>query len=405
MSRTLRPLLACGAALATAGTLAACGADSVPGNAVARVGDVSIRKDTFNHWMRIAAIATAQQSDPTALQSGKTPDVAVPEPPDFTACIADKKKKAGKPARGQKAPTEPELKKQCKTEYDGLKDQVMQVLINGEWINSEAKKQNLDVTDAEVKKELDAQIAQAFPDRSQFTSYIKASGYTNADLLFQQRAQVQQQKLITKLQKGTDKVSNAQIQQFYNQNKARFAQAERRDLRVVLTKPADEDKAKAAKAALEDGDSWASVAKKYSIDEASKAQGGVLQGVTKGQQEKALDDAVFAAKKGQISGPVKTQFGWYVFEVTKVTPAEQQTVQQAAPQIRQQLVQTRQTKVVEDFAKAYQKRYTSMTHCRGGFVTTGCDGAPMTTSTAAAGAAGAAGSAGAGGAATPTPGR
>ena len=61
--------------------------------------------------------------------------------------------------------------------------------------------------------------------------------------------------------------------------------------------------------------SWKDVAKKYSIDEASKAQGGKLPGVAKGQQEKAFDDAVFAAKKGKLEGPVKTQFGWNVFEV------------------------------------------------------------------------------------------
>ena len=40
------------------------------------------------------------------------------------------------------------------------------------------------------------------------------------------------------------------------------------------------------------------MAKTYSIDEASKAQGGKLPAVAKGQQEKALDNAIFTAKKG-----------------------------------------------------------------------------------------------------------
>ena len=68
-------------------------------------------------------------------------------------------------------------------------------------------------------------------------------------------------------------------------------------------------------AELEDGKSFKEVAKKYSIDEASKSQGGKLPAVAKGQQEKALDEAVFKAKKGELTGPVKTQFGYYVFEV------------------------------------------------------------------------------------------
>ena len=40
------------------------------------------------------------------------------------------------------------------------------------------------------------------------------------------------------------------------------------------------------------------MAKKYSIDQASKAQGGKLLAVAKGQQEQALDKAVFGAKRG-----------------------------------------------------------------------------------------------------------
>ena len=97
-----------------------------------------------------------------------------------------------------------------------------------------------------------------------------------------------------------------------------------------------EDRAQAnqAKAALEDGDSFKQVAKQYWIDEASKAQGGKLPAVTEGQQEQAFDQAIFGAKKGELVGPVKTQFGWYVFEVNKVTPASQQTLEESKESIR-----------------------------------------------------------------------
>ena len=51
--------------------------------------------------------------------------------------------------------------------------------------------------------------------------------------------------------------------------------------------------------------------------------------VSKGQQEKALDEAVFKAEPGEVYGPVKTQFGYYVFEVDKVKKASQQSLEQA----------------------------------------------------------------------------
>ena len=54
-------------------------------------------------------------------------------------------------------------------------------------------------------------------------------------------------------------------------------------------------------------------------------QGNVLLWGILGVQK----EAVFAAKKGNVEGPVKTQFGWYVFEVEKITPASQQSLEEA----------------------------------------------------------------------------
>ncbi len=77
--------------------LAACGGDSVPGDAVVRVEDNSIKKTDFNHWLKVAAISSQGQLQPAT--GGKAPAVQIPEPPEFTACIANKKKTA--PKKGQ----------------------------------------------------------------------------------------------------------------------------------------------------------------------------------------------------------------------------------------------------------------------------------------------------------------
>jgi hypothetical protein len=56
--------LALGAFFVAAIVLAACGGSSIPGNSVAKVGDTSITKSDFNHWLRIAAISSQGQTDP-----------------------------------------------------------------------------------------------------------------------------------------------------------------------------------------------------------------------------------------------------------------------------------------------------------------------------------------------------
>jgi foldase protein PrsA len=112
------------------------------------------------------------------------------------------------------------------------------------------------------------------------------------------------------------------------------------------------------------------------VDQASKASGGKLPDVTPGQQEKSFDAAIFKAPKGRLVGPVKTQFGFYVFQVTSLTPASQQSLAQAKPTIKQLLAQQAQQKSLNDFVKKFQKKWKDQTNCRNGFVIQLCKNAP-----------------------------
>jgi foldase protein PrsA len=349
--------------------LAACGDEGVPGNAVAKVQDESIKRATFDHWMKIAAIGSAAQSGQKQATSAKVPDA-----PDFEQCVAQKRAAAGKPAKGQPKTTDAALKKQCQQTYDQLRDQVLQFLIRATWLDQEAGRQNVKVSDQDVQKSIDAIKKQQFPKAGDYEKYIRGVGLTNDDVLFQQRTQLLEQKITQKVTKGKDKVTDAQIQAYYNKNESRFATPERRNLLIVLTKT--EAQAKKAKAALASGQSWAAVAKRYSIDQQSKKQGGKLTGVAKGQQEKAFDTAAFAAKKSKVVGPVKTQFGWYVLQVTKITPAKQQSLADSKASIKQILSSQNQQTALKAFGEDYRKRYKDKTECRDGFVVQDCSNAP-----------------------------
>jgi foldase protein PrsA len=347
--------------------LAACGGDSVPGNAVVKIGSDPIKTSAFDHWLQVAA--TTQQQ-----QTGATGQAAVPKPPEFTACIAGKKKAAVKPAKGQPTPTDATYKAQCQTEYDALRDQTMQFLISSAWIEGESADRGVKVPDSQVKKDFDKQRQQSFPKDKDYLAFLKSSGYVQEDLLYRLKIQALSDKLRTKILEGTDKVTDAQIANYYNKNKIRFAVPEQRDLNIVLTKT--EDQAKKAKAALDSGQSFKTVASKYSIDQATKAQGGKLAGVPKGQQEKSLDAATFKAPKGKIEGPVKTQFGYYVFQVTKITPGKQQPLSTSKASIKQLLVSQKQQTTLDTFVKDFQKKWKDRTTCQKGYQTAECSNPP-----------------------------
>jgi foldase protein PrsA len=373
-SRTLTTklaALACAVALPAA-AVAGCG--GVPGNAVATVDGTAIEKSSFDHWMTVAARSGGQQA------------AQIPQPPDFKACIANKRKTLPKPAKGQPNVSDTQLKTQCKQEYEALRDQVLQLLISFQWIEGEAKDLGIQVSEKDVQKQFETQKKASFPKDADFNKFLKDSGQSLQDIMLRVRLDVLSNKIREKVTKGKDKVSDAEISKYYDANKQRFAQPERRDLLVVLTKT--KAKADQARTAIAGGQSWKSVSKKFSIDQASKAQGGKLAAVAKGQQEKALDDAVFKATKNALTGPVKTQFGYYVFKVTKVTPASQQSLTEAKTTIKQLLASQAQQKSLDTFVKGFRKKWKDKTECRESYTTQDCKNAPKpkATPTAAPGA-------------------
>ena len=354
--------------LLAAAVVAGCGGgDSIPGNSVATVNGAEITKDSYDHWLAIAA------------KSGGQPDGAVPDSPEFTDCIASKRKTLPKPAAGQPTTTDDQLKTQCETEYKALRDQVLQLLVSFEWIEGEAKEQGVEVSDEEIQKQFDEQKKASFPKDADYAKFLKQSGQSEKDILMRVKLDLLSNKIREKVTKDLDKVSDADIAKYYNENKSRFAQPERRDLLVVLTKT--EAKANEAKGAIQGGQDFAAAAKKYSIDPSSKAQGGKLPAVAKGQQESAFDKAIFAAKKGALTGPVKTQFGFYVFKVTKVTAASQQTEKQATATIKQLLASQNQQKALDKFVKDFTKKWKAKTDCKKDYRTTDCSNGPKPTPT------------------------
>ena len=362
MNYAIKSLLSAAFLTVGAAAMIGCGgSDSVPSGSVATVGDEEITQEEFDKWLGTAVSGQAQGGE-----------AVVPDPPQFTKCVAAKKD-APVP-KGQDKPSDAALKKQCQQEYDTLKREVMLFLIQAEWVEQEAEEQGVEVSDASVKKSFEDQKKQAFPTDKAYNEFIKTSGMTEEDILFRVKLNELQQKLTQKVTEDATKVTDADIEEYYEKNKRRFAQPERRDLRVVLTKT--EAKAEQARSALNDGESWKQVVKEYSIDEASKAQAGLLPAVAKGQQDKALDDAVFDAKKGELEGPVKTQFGWYVFEVEKITPAEQQSLEQSKDTIKNLLRSERQQKALDEFVKEFREDYREQTECAEDYRIEECSNAP-----------------------------
>jgi foldase protein PrsA len=361
------PIAALGAVLLAGGALAACGG-GIPGNAVVSVNGNPITTSTFNHWMAVAAGSSA-----AAGASGQTSKPVVPDPPTYKACVAHLEATAPKPAQGQKKPTPATLKAQCEQQYTVLKQQVLGFLISANWVIGEAEKQGVKVSDNEVKKQFAQIKSQQFPQEAQFQKFLKSSGQTVSDLLLRVKLDMLSQKIQQKVTKNAGKKpSQKEIKSYYEQHKSQYGQPERRNVLIVLTKT--QAQAEAAKKEIQSGKSFSSVAKKVSIDPVSKVAGGSLPGVVKGQEQKSLDEAVFKAQLNVLGGPVKTPFGYYLYEVKKTLPANQQALSSVQSSIQQQITAQNQQKALSEFVKKFRKKWEGQTECRAEYSVKDCKG-------------------------------
>src|SRR5438477_2769682 len=155
-------------------------------------------------------------------------------------------------------------------------------------------------------------------------------------------------------------VTPEEVKAQYAANIKQYTQDEQRQASHILiaVKPdaSDADKAAAKKKADDlaaqvkaSPAKFADLAKKYSEDPGSAAQGGDLGSNPRGTMVKAFDDAVFAMKPGEIVGPVQSEFGWHVIKLQGVTPAKTLAFDETRGQIEADL---KRQKVSQKFASS-----------------------------------------------------
>jgi foldase protein PrsA len=363
--KSRRSLLALGAFFALAAGIAGCGS-GVPGNSVADVAGNPITLQAFDHWMYVAAKGNASQTGGTA------PVIVPTDPPSFNGCIAQARKQIPSVSRQSNS----QLRAACSQLFTSLSGQVMDFLIRGYWYQADAARQKIKVSSSQVQAEFNRERLAQFPTSSAFQTFLSQSGFTLQDLLFRVRLNLTYKALINK---HVRPISSADIATYYASHQSQFGTPETRNLRIVLTKTASQ--ANAAKAALASGQSWDAVAKKYSIDPATKNHGGAMSNVSQGSTDQALQQAAFSASLNKVTGPVHGQFGYYIVEVTKIVRGTQRSLAQETGFIRQTLLAEQQTAAQSAVDSTARKHWQAQTKCRGGYSVAVCSGykAPKTT--------------------------
>jgi len=138
-------------------------------------------------------------------------------------------------------------------------------------------------------------------------------------------------------------VTEEGLRQYYEQvAPERFVDAERRRARHILIDASKDDAAAKKKAEelfakAKAGGDFAALAAANSDDPGSKAQGGELGWATKESFVAPFADALFAMQKGEVRGPVKTQFGYHIIKIDDRRTAPPPALEELSDQIREEL--------------------------------------------------------------------
>ncbi len=123
-------------------------------------------------------------------------------------------------------------------------------------------------------------------------------------------------------------VTEEGLQAYWQEHQDEFKAPEERQVRhILISVPKDADqaaqaqaleKAKKIREQLKNGADFAELAKQYSQDPGSREQGGDLGWITRGIMVKPFEEAAFKLAKGEISEPVRTQYGYHIIQVTGI---------------------------------------------------------------------------------------
>jgi parvulin-like peptidyl-prolyl isomerase len=242
-------------------------------------------------------------------------------------------------------------------EYEQLKGQAITYLIQRAEYAQEADAMGIKISDSDVDKRIEQLKKQYYAgSESKYEKTLKQQGLTQDQAKEEVRASLIAEAVFKKV---TDKVNVSQkdIKAYYDSHKSQYVQPQSREVRhILVTKKA---LAETLWSKLKAGASFAVLAKKYSKDPGSASNGGKLT-ISKGQTVAEFDKTAFDLKKGELSPPIHTQYGYHIIQaLSAVKPAQTTPLSKVEASIKQQLEQQEKndlmTKWVDQKKKGYCK--------------------------------------------------
>lgn len=237
--------------------------------------------------------------------------------------------------------SEPAMGQEDKTMGEQVRENILNNLVQMEILRQDAEKNDIKITDEDVNEYLD-QTKEMYGGEEEFNKALTEQGitldyykeYIRRGLLMQEYSQTMKEKIEPK---------EEELKEYFEKNKEKFQTVDASHILVET-----EEEAKEIKAELDGGADFAELAKAKSKDPGSGQEGGNLGTFSKGQMVPEFEEKAFSMKEGEISDPVKTDFGYHIIKVNK---AAQTDFESQKDMVKAQYVEEKFTEQVEKLEK------------------------------------------------------
>lgn len=229
-------------------------------------------------------------------------------------------------------------------------EQALDALITQKMIELEAESENMVVSDEDIEKELE-KYYEYYDGKEGFIQTIEASGYTLEEVKKDVVITIKTKMLL----KPRITISAEEMKTYFDENTESFSQAKEVKASHILVETketADEIKDKLAK-----GEDFGELVKEYSIDTTTKEIGGDLGFFASGKMVKEFEEAAFVLKVGEISDPVKSEYGYHIIKVEEIKEAKEANYEENKEEINDILFEQKIQGEYEPWLEELNKKY------------------------------------------------
>ena len=230
--------------------------------------------------------------------------------------------------------------------YLDFQQRLLDNMINNVLIRQAAEDMDIVISDADVDAQIE-ELKSGFQTDEQFEQALEQAGMDVDSLEEQVRDQLLTEQLLAELTSDVE-ISDEEIQEYYDANEAQFTEEAAVHAAHILFDIDDKATAETVLAEIQAGGDFAALAKEYSQDTASAANGGDLGWPTTPYVPE-FQAAAEQLEVGQTSALVETTFGWHIIRVIEVRGQRVKPIEEVSDQVEQILIQQHNADVYQEF--------------------------------------------------------